>query len=212
VINEEDAMNRSLAFLLTGILYGCAPVFSDLQSARLVGPGRVEVTPGFSTVSFSDEGDSEHVQNHAGIQVATGVHEKVDLRVRYERVKVEDSPGVNVVGFGPKIQPVRDHGAAYVPGGFAFGGGIDSAETWSVHPTLLLTGQVQSSVELNGSVKYLVPLREEAGDNLLAFNVGLGLGPARGRWAIRPEFGMLFNPGESGHFTQFSVGFSIRTD
>jgi hypothetical protein len=205
-------MKRSVALVLGVIVSGCAPVFSDLQSAKLVGRGKVEVTPGFSSVSFSGPEDSGHVQNHVGVQVAAGVHDKIDLRVRYERVEVEDGPGVNVLGFGPKIQVVKDHVAVYVPVGLAFGGGIESGKSWAVHPTLLLTGQVHPSVELNGSAKYLVPLNEEGGDNLVAFNVGLGLGPAQGRWAIRPEFGMLFNPGEEGHFNQFSIGFSIRTN
>jgi hypothetical protein len=204
-------MKRSAALIPAVIVSACAPVFSDLQSAKLVGKGKVEVTPGFSSVSFSGEEDSGHVQNHAGLQVATGVHDKVDLRVRYERVMVEDGPGINVLGFGPKVQLLKDHIAAYLPVGFAFGGDIETGKTWAVHPTLLLSGQVHPNVEVNGSAKYLVPLHEEGGDNLLAFNVGLGLGPAQGRWALRPEFGMLFNPGEEGHFNQFSIGLSIRT-
>jgi hypothetical protein len=204
-------MKPSVALVLAGMVSGCAPVFSDLQSAKLVGRGRVEVTPGFSSVSSSSGGESDHVQDHAGVQLATGVLEGVDLRVRYERVKVEDSPGINVLGFGPKVRLFEGWAAVYVPIGFAFGGGSDAGKTWSVHPTLLLTGQLHPSVEWNWSAKYLVPLHEEGGDNLLAFNVGLGLGPAEGRWTIRPEYGMLLDPGEDGHFNHFSIGFSFRT-
>jgi hypothetical protein len=201
-------MKRAPALLLAGTACACAPVFSDLQSAKLVGKGRVEATPSFSTVSASDSG---HVQDHAGLQLATGVHDRVDLRLRYERVWVEDG-GVNVLGFGPKVQLFRNYAALYVPVGFAFGGDIDSGRTWAVHPTLLLTGQVHPNVELNWSGKYLVPLGADGADDLLAFNLGLGLGPANGRWAIRPEFGWLLDPGDEGHFTQFSIGFSVRTD
>jgi hypothetical protein len=201
-------MKRALALLAALAVSACAPVFSDLQSAKLVGKGRVEATPSFSTVSASDSG---HVQDHAGLQLAAGVHDKIDVRVRYEHIWVEDE-GVDVLGFGPKIQLFKNYAALYVPVGFAFGGGIDSGETWQIHPTLLLTGQVHPNVELNWSGKYLVPLTGDGGDDLLAFNIGLGLGPANGRWAIRPEFGWLLNPGDEGHFTQFSVGFSVRTD
>ena len=216
-------MKRAAALLPALVVSACAPVFSDLQSAKLVGQGRVEVTPGFSSVSRSSgtcescdpgtEGssDSTHVQNHAGIQLATGVHEKVDLRLRYEHVWVEDGGATNVLGFGPKVQLFRDHAALYVPVGFAFGGGIESSQSWQVHPTLLLGAQVHPSVELNGSVKYLVPLHEEGGDNLLAFNLGVGLGPSSGRWALRPEYGWLIDPGEDGHYSQFSIGLSVRS-
>jgi hypothetical protein len=197
-------MKRSVALVLSTVVAGCVPVFSDLQSAKLVGKGRVEATPSFSSVSGS-------VQNQAGLQLATGVHDKVDLRVRYERVMVEDAPGVNVLGFGPKIQLFKDYAALYVPVGFAFGGGIESSESWAVHPTLLLTGQVHPAVELNWAAKYLVPLSEEGGDNLLAFNIGLGLGPPKGRWTLRPEFGWLIDPGDEGHYTQWSIGLSVRT-
>jgi hypothetical protein len=217
-------MKRYVALVCSVAVSACAPVFSDLQSAKLVGKGRVEVTPGFSSVSSSGaggcescgvqavgSGSSSHVQNHAGLQLATGVDDKVDLRVRYEHVWVDEGPGVNVLGLGPKVRLFKDYAALYVPVGFAFGGGIDSGETWAVHPTLLLTGQVHPSVEINWSAKYLVPFSEQAGDNLLAFNLGLGLGPASGRWAVRPEFGWLIDPGDEGHFTQFSIGLSWRT-
>jgi len=202
-------MSRALAVVLALIVSACAPVFSDLQSAKLVGKGRVEATPSFSTVSASDSG---HIQDHGGLQLAAGVHDKVDVRVRYERIWIEDGGGVNVLGFGPKVQLFKNYAALYVPVGFAFGGDFDSGKTWAIHPTLLLTGQVHPNVELNWSAKYLVPFSEEAGDDLLAFNLGLGLGPATGRWAVRPEFGWLTNPRDEGHFTQFSIGFSVRTD
>jgi hypothetical protein len=201
---------RFLALMLAVAAAGCAPVFSDLQSAKLVGKGRVEFTPGFSSVYSSENGGSDHVQNHAGIQVAAGVHDAVDVRVRYERVTVEGESGVNVLAFGPKVRLFKGWASAYVPIGFAFGGGIDAGKSWAVHPTLLLTGQLHPTVEVNWSAKYLVPLHEEGGDNLVAFNVGLGLGPPDGRWAIRPELGMLFDPGEQGHFNQWSIGFSVR--
>ena len=113
---------------------GCAPVFSDLQSARLAGPGRVEVTPSATTTHFSGDEESEKLQDEFGLQAAAGVHDRVDLRVRYVRVRTAeldddvggDSVGVNVVAFGPKLGLVKDRLALAIPVGFAFGGDIDS--------------------------------------------------------------------------------------
>ncbi len=200
-----------LAVALAAALPACAPVFSDLQSAKLVGKQHVEVTPSFSSVSFSDDDGSEHIQNHFGVQVAAGVHDKLDMRLRYENVQVaDDGPSVSVLGFGPKIQLFKDRIAAYLPVGFAFGSDIEAGETWAIHPTLLLTAPAHRNVEINASAKYLVPLSSDDGDNLVAFNLGLGLGPNLKRWAIRPEVGFLLNPGEDGHFTHFSLGVSLR--
>jgi hypothetical protein len=181
---------------------GCAPVFSDFQSAKLVGRDRMEVTPSASTVSFSDY-ESEHVQNEYGVQLGTGVSDGMDLRVGYVR-----AAGVNGVGFGPKISVVKDRLALALPVGFAFGEGVEISRTWTVHPTLLFTQPVTRRLEVNASAKALVPLTEDVRESLVAFNVGLGIGDLR-RWAIRPEIGLLFDPGESGHYTQFGLGVTV---
>src|SRR6266571_4160616 len=102
----------------------------------------------------------------------------------------------------------EDKVALSVPVGFAFGEDVESGKTWAVHPTLLLTGPVNSHLEVNGSLKGLIPLSKDGGDTLVAFNVGLGVGDLE-KWVIRPEVGFLFNPGESGHFTQFGIGLTI---
>ncbi len=198
-------MARSILFILAvAIAAGCAPVFSDLQSARLTGPGRVELTPSGSTLFFSDEDGTEHVENHYGVQLAAGVAERLDLRVRYERAS-----DVNVIGFGPKIGLLKDKLALAVPVGFAFGQDIDSDKTWEAHPTLLATWAPSRKAELTAAAKALVPLSGEDRDTLYAVNLGLGLGPDVSRWAFRPEVGFLWNPGESGHYTHLSLGVTI---
>jgi hypothetical protein len=203
------------ALILAATAPACAPVFSDLQSAKLVRPGQIELTPSASRVSFSsdEEDDSGHVQDGYGVQLGVGLHEAIELRGRFEHLEgVGDVPGVEVVGIGPKIRLVEDRLALYVPVGRAFGGPDESdfGQSWQVHPTLLATVPAHRNVEVNASAKYLVPLKEDGGDNLVAFNLGLGLGPDLDRWAIRPEAGVLFNPGEDGHFYHLSLGLSFR--
>jgi hypothetical protein len=181
---------------------GCAPVFSDFQSAKLVGPERVEVTPTASSVYASGK-NSGHVQNEYGLEVGSGVLERLDLRARYVRVE-----GVNVFGFGPKVSLVKDKVAVSVPVGFAFGNDVDSAKSWAVHPTVLLTDTVNPHVELNATLKGLIPLSKGGGDTLVAVTVGAGFGNLE-RWVIRPELGFLFDPGQSGHFTHLGVGLTV---
>ena len=205
----------SLLVCLTVLFPGCfAPVFSDLQSAKLAGPGQLEMTPSFSSVSFSSEGESEHVQNHLGIQAGLGVFDIMDFRLRYERLSVDQCDngtfGVNVLGFGPKFSLVKDWAAFYVPVGFAFGEDIEVSDTWQVHPTLLLTLPVNKYIELNPSAKVLIPFQSER-DTLFAFNLGAGISANLDKWAIRPELGFLINPGESGSYMHLSIGFTYYT-
>src|SRR5690606_19747453 len=64
----------------------CAPPFSERQSARLAGVDRVELTGSYGSVTGSADGDSERLQNQYGVQLATGLDDGVDVRVRYERI------------------------------------------------------------------------------------------------------------------------------
>ena len=194
---------------------GCAPVFSDLQGAGLVGKNRYEITPSFSTVSFQNEGESEHVQNHYGVQVGYGISDRADFRFRLERIQLdtngEESVGATVIGLGPKIG--RRHGpvALYLPVGMAFGEDVDEDESIEFHPTLLTSIPLLPEVEFNPSFKVLIPLTREGADVLVAVNLGMGLGQID-RFAIRPELGFLFNPGEEGNYRHFSLGLAIRPE
>lgn len=212
---------RLLVLTLTALLPACAPVFSDLQSARTLGKGHLELTPSFSSTAWTDPDTTAQVQTHLGLQFAAGASDVLDLRFRFERVSMtgdddprtrDDIPSVNVVALGPKVRLVKGVVAAYLPVGFAFGRDVDVSETWEMQPTLLVTAPLARSAELNLSAKYIVLLSREAEaeDNLVAFNVGLGLGPKLDRWVLRPEIGFLFNPGEEGHFTHFSLGLALK--
>lgn len=199
-----------LAFSLA--LSGCAPVFSELQSARTVGEGEWELTPGYTSVSYtgeSNEGgkETEHVQNHLGFQLAYGLTDNFDLRLRYEYLSVDDGgTKANIIGIGPKYEFVENWLAAYVPVGLAFGGDIEKpGDYFEVHPTLLFTAPFNKYLELNASTKYILTFHQDRSD-FLAFNVGLGLSTDRSKYVLRPEYGLAYDLQEEGHYGQFSVG------
>lgn len=201
-----------LAILPLLTIESCAPVFSDLQSARLVGEGNLELTPSYSSVSFGNDGESSSVQNHFGVQAGFGMSEKMDLRARIEYINVSNSNGgesinATVIGVGPKFQLIEDRMAAYIPIGAGFGSNIETSQSWQMQPTLLFTFPISESIEFNPSAKYLIQFAEDA-ENLVAFNFGLGIGEY-GRFVIRPEFGLLYNPGEDGHYSHGSIGISL---
>lgn len=196
--------------LILVYLQSCVPVFSELQSARLVGDGKVELTPHYSTVSFTEDGETEGLQNHLGLQLAYGLSPKVDLRVRYENVWFKGDgvgDGISIIGFGPKFSIVQDKLALYAPFGTGIAEGLEDA--WEFQPTLFLTLPViPQKLDFTISPKYIFTFCDECED-FLAFNAGLSIGSDVTKWAIRPEYGILLNPGESGHASHFSIGASI---
>ena len=114
----------------------------------------------------------------------------------------------HVFGFGPKFSLAEDVIALYVPIGFAAAEDISTEDTWQLHPTIIVTSTQGQVLELNASVKYILTFTEGQ-DDLMAFNFGLGLSPDLEKYAIRPEGGVLINPGEDGYYWHFSVGLSF---
>lgn len=200
---------RTVVLLIALTPVACAPVFSDLQSARMLPKGEIEVTPQGTSTWFSEPGESEHVQNHLGAQVGVGLSDHVELRARYERLLVgDDGDGANVVALGPKVGLVRDRLALHVPVAVAFAG--DSAsEAWATQPSLIATFPLSDAIELNPSVKYTIPINDADGFRGLALNLGLGLGPRDGTFVVRPEAGVMFAPDDVRYY-QASIGLSIR--
>ncbi len=202
-----------IALLLTFLAPSCAPVFSDLQSARTLKKGQHEITPGLSSVSYSEDGMSNGVQNELSINYAYGLSDKVDIRFRYFYLwgKGDDASfgdNINAIGIGPKISLVEDRIAVFLPFGIPFGERVEDANV-QFHPTLLFTQPlVPDKVDLTLGTKYLMALEEDT-EGLVAFNLGAAFSTTDVReWAIRLEYGRLFNPGEMGSFGQFSLGFS----
>lgn len=201
---------RAAVSALVLLLSGC--VSSDLQSARLVGPGRFEITPSYTMGSFSGNGQTERATNQFGIQVARGLTPRIDLRMRYEYIDIAPrrDEGFSVLGFGPKFGVVEDRLAIHAPVGFAFGGGADdSSESWMFRPTVLLTRSINDHAEITTAGKGIIWLNADDIDNLVGASLGLGLSSDLDRWVVRPEFGFLRNPGEEGTLWHWSVGFTL---
>lgn len=213
-------MTTGLVIGLYGLLFSaCAPVFSELQSARTAGKNKTEVTAGYSYISAVDQGENgerqrENVQDHIGLQVAYGITENFDMRMRLEHLWVADEGGnTNIIGIGPKYEFIDNWLSFYVPVGFAFGGDIEDgiSDTWEVHPTMLLTIPAHKNIELNTSTKYIHALQKD-GWRFMAFNLGLGLSTDLTKYVIRPEVGWAWdvqNGGSDDPFRQFSVGLTL---
>ena len=206
------ALRQSLPLFLPALLAvataitGCAPAFQD---ARLVGPGNVEVTPNIAPILISGDGETEHIGNMFGAHVMAGVSERLNVAVGYARFQVADEDeGTNLIGFGPKFSVQRDRVAVALPVSFAFGGGVETADSFVFSPTAFFTVPISDRVDVNPAGKLVIPLCDDC-DVLVGFNLGVGI-RATARVTIRPETSFLFNPGESGTVWSAGVGVSFR--
>jgi hypothetical protein len=203
---------RLLAVALTTMLAaGCVPYLADQQNARMLPAGAIEVTPSFSRVSFSVDGESEHVQDHIGIRAGYGLTDAAELRATVERVSLADiNDGVTLVGAGVKFGLVPDRLAFYIPVGTLLGEDIESSKSWMVAPTLLATWRGSPNVELTPSLKAIYPFAADDPELFVGVHLGMGLSTDLDRWALRPEVGIVKNPGDDGTTWGFPLGFSIR--
>ncbi len=199
--------------LLLSVLNSCAPVFSDLQSARTAGKGRVEVTPSYSRVSMASEGSTEALQDHFGLQAAYGITRRIDLRIRYEYIGFTDKDfrdelgHFHIWGVGPKVNLVPDMISLYVPVGGILNTEDADGANMELQPTVLLTYPMFNNIlDLNLSAKYLIFLSGDNDQSWIAVNFGVALGWDVTNLAIRPEYGILFSPGEEGSYRHFSIG------
>ena len=183
----------------------CGPVFQD---ARIVAPGTVEVTPSVSGAAVTN-GGTHYVGEAYAVTALVGTWERSDFGVAYVRTVVDDADGgLNSLVFGPRVGIVKDRFAVAVPFSFFFGEDVPVSRTWAVHPTALFTLPMGEHLDFNPSVRMVVSFEEP--DTILGFNAGFGI-HVHPAMTIRPEFGILVNPGEDGVAWSFGIGFSART-
>ena len=175
-------------------------------------PGQVEVTPTVSPVFLSEDGDTTHISNEFGARASVGVTSRVNVTAGYNRtqtIEIEtESFGFNTIAFGPKFSLVPERLAVAVPVGFAFGDEVDTTRSWQIHPALLMTVPINEHFDFNPAVRFLIPTCDGC-ETLIAVHGGFGVRTS-GRFTLRPEVAVIFNPGEDGVVWTFGFGVSIR--
>ena len=193
-----------LAFIL--FLSNCVVPY---ESARMLPKGAMELKGSYTHASERFEGESASINDGLGFGFGYGVTDRINVKLRYERLFLSDSDGegLNYIAFGPKFALIPDKLAVIFPfGAYTY----DGESTWGVHPNLMATfpgknNKFEATVGARTDIFF-----EEGADMLIGLNLGLGISQDLDRWAVRPDFGLVFNPGEDGVLLTFGVGFSYN--
>ena len=217
-------MKKLVYILIVGSLFvGCAPVFSDLQSAKLVGKGNYEITPHLSKIYYRGE-DADNIdgsiQTHYGAQIAYGLTEKIDLRSRIEMISMSDeiTDGEDVkyriFSLGSKYSIILNRMSFYLPVSFIKSINCEDCEIFkTIEPTCLFSVQLNDYLDFNPSVKLIFPFLEEDADDSFYYAANLGFGINKFQnWIIRPEIGILSHSDSDGDgfYQHMSLGLSYR--
>lgn len=166
------------------IINGCAPTFSEFQSADLVGEGNMAFTPYMSSTSSDVKNDSDgededialsdDFQESKGILFAYGLNEKFDIHLKYESVEADVGfVDGTVMGAGIKYQfhnngkhrfsgllPISQISQTVTFADISLDGdGGSMSETnkyTTIEPTLLGSSNVFKNIDLNYSAKMIV--------------------------------------------------------
>ncbi len=200
---------RWLCFCAACTAFSGCYVFSNHQSARLIAPDEIEITPILQQVNFTEDGTSEQVGIQFGFQFTQGLTRHLNLRARYERIDPDGPAAYHYFDFGPKFGKVDGRLALELPFGAFFGEDVSEDRSLQFHPALMYTHSFTERIELTGFAKYLFFLFDDS-DDLAAFGLGAGFTSEDGRVCVRPEFAVLRNPGEDGYYSSFGLGLSFR--
>ena len=208
-------------------MVGCAPAFTEFQGADLVGKGKIEVTPYFSSTSSSDEdAPSGDIQDSKGLRLAYGLSEKFDANIKYEKIDISSGMGDgSVFGLGLKYNLYSDEKHRFsvnlpivfstqnidVTDPFSEGSSSMSYSYRTIEPTVLGSSKILNNIDVNYSAKMLIKIAGDGtdSDNGYAFNLsGLLFIPQNPKIGFMPEYGIL--KVDDSSFSHFGIGLLMK--
>lgn len=203
------ALVRAWPLVLPGLLAcgGCL-TFSSFQTARLPEPDRAEVTAAVTRSDFRDDDDRAgwsmlEFRRRARLGRTAPVEGHLKLSLLHP-----DGGGFGgVLGGGFKAALVRDRLAVGLPVSWYVG---DAGFRFvQIHPGAIATLPIVPGLDLNGDLEWYT-LASGGTRPLHARHLGLAIGPADRRWAVRPEVGWL--SWDNGYRRDTSVQFGLAVE
>jgi hypothetical protein len=192
------------------MLVGCATP----QSARVLAPGRTEVTVGVQ--HGAQDGPDGDASLYGQVMVRRGVGDNADLGIVYARTVGHDLP-VSTLAFEPKFElttPGRRTAVSLsLAGALAWNsagddGGLDLSG-YAVVPSVLVGVELTSRVELVATPRIVLVIDDdrETSELELAGSLGVRLTGPRDAWAVQPELTYVILRNDDHN--AFSAGLAI---
>src|SRR5687768_10798215 len=216
-------MRRRIIELLTLMapvcFYSCAnvaPVTNQYEKAATLKRGNIELAGNFTAYTIAGYGGTNSVNNNYGFRAGYGLSDKVDIKLRYERLKpsgtIEDSPeSVRYFSIIPKIALVPNKLSLLIPISY-YSSDVEKTADYGVYDFNSIAPQIiytitnkKNTADLSFGLKADCLFAEGGGGVLFGATIGGGFSSDLEKWAIRPEVGLLsFGGGAS--FLSYGVG------
>lgn len=200
-----------------------SPVINQYEKAGTLKKGNFELLGSFTGYSVAGDGGSASINNNFGFRAGYGISDKVDVKLRYERLKpsthmdYENSNSVNYISLIPKFSLVQDQFALLVPVSHYFakaekdpqGEEIEEAYSFSsITPHLIYTyTNAKHTFDFTPGVKADILFAGDGGGLLFGATLGAGFSNDLNKWAIRPEVGVLSIG--AGAFVSYGIALQV---
>lgn len=200
--------------------YGVAPVTNQYEKAGTLGKGNLELMGAFTTHTVTVDGESNSTNDNYGFRAGYGISDHVDVKLRYERLvptyrEDGDPTGIDYISVVPKVAIVPRKFAVLLPISRytytdEFEGQKERYNINSIAPQLLYTATTPKNkfdftLGAKGDYTFSSDNGEHESDFFVGATMGAGFSSNLDKWAIRPEVGILFKPGESGNYWSYGV-------
>lgn len=200
---------RAWPLLLPGLLAcgGCL-TFSSFQTARIPEPDRPEVTVAVTRSDFREDDDDDGWSMFEFRRRArVGESKRLEGHVKLSILRPDGGGVGGMLGGGLKAAVVHNHLAVGLPVSWYIG---DAGFRFvQFHPGVIATLPIVPGFDLNGDFEAYV-LATGHTQPLYAKHIGLAIGSADHRWALRPEIGWL--GWDSGDHRETSVQFGLAVE
>lgn len=191
-----------------------AQLFNTFDRANALGKGKAEVATTFSHTSTYFDGEYENGDNFYGVRAGFGINKNWSIKTRWEhyRIKiVEDvTATTNVFSVIPLYTLNNNRISLGMPLGTIITEVLNFTErTFFISPQFTYTYPFSKSFDVGGTTRFIIPF-ENGSESIISLNTGCGISRDLNKWAVRPEFGFAFSPGDDGLVFNSGIAFSYN--